>query len=76
MKLKVVNIHTGVTGEVEFEDDWTPAYAREQVESIEWQNQRFDDPKQLMDYLRSLDTIKIGEDVEDDESDYQPAYYQ
>ena len=69
MKLKVVNIHTDAVGEVEFEDDWSPAYAREQVESLEFQNIRVEDPKQLMDYLRSLDTIKIGEDVEEDDND-------
>ena len=76
--------HTGTGGLIweEFPDGWTSKQARGHMESVEWQFYELveDQIKPFMDYLRSLDTIKIGEDVDDelirsnhvDEPDFEP----
>ena len=78
MKFRFKHSATGGLIWEEFPDGWTSQQARKHMENVEWQFYELveDQIKPFMDYLRSLDTLKIGEDVEDDESDYQPAYYQ
>jgi len=74
MKLEMIHLYTDEVINVELGDN--SQLARTRIKDQEALSYRVRDIKEMMDALRSLDTLKIGEDVEDDESDYQPAYYQ
>ena len=61
------HIHTGHTIQVELGANSTEA--RMHIENAEWLNYR-GDPKEMMDAIRSLDKLNIGEDV----PEFEPAY--
>jgi len=67
MKLEMKHIHTGGVIQVELGANSTEA--RMHIENAEWLNYRAD-PKEMMDALRSLDELNIGEDV----PEFEPAY--
>tara|TARA_B100000427_G_scaffold259743_1_gene223916 strand:+ start:972 stop:1238 length:267 start_codon:yes stop_codon:yes gene_type:complete len=60
MKLEMKHIHTGGVIQVELGDN--SFTARKSIEDAEWLNYRAD-PKEMMDALRSIDKLNIGEDV-------------
>ena len=67
MKLEMKHIHTGGVIQVELGANSTEA--RMHIENAEWLNYRAD-PKEMMDALRSLDKLNIGQDV----PEFEPAY--
>ncbi len=64
MKLEMIHLYTDEIINLELGD--TSQLARTRIQDQEALSYRVRDIKQMMYALRSLDTLKIGEDVEDD----------
>ena len=75
MKIEMKHMDTNEVIGVELGKD-NSRLARKIIQDQEVLGYRVVSIAEMMDALRFLDSLKIGEDVEDDESDYQPAYYQ
>tara|TARA_Y200000002_G_scaffold358549_1_gene342038 strand:- start:249 stop:452 length:204 start_codon:yes stop_codon:yes gene_type:complete len=67
MKLEMIHLYTDEIINLELGD--TSQLARTRIQDQESLSYRVRDIKQMMYALRSLDTIKIGEDVEEDDND-------
>ena len=67
MKLEMIHLYTDEIINLELGD--TSQLARTRIQDQEALSYRVRDIKQMTYALRSLDTIKIGEDVEEDDND-------
>ena len=67
MKLEMIHLYTDEVINVELGDN--SQLARTRIKDQEALSYRVRDIKQMMYALRSLDTLKIGEDVEEDDND-------
>ena len=67
MKIKMKHQSTGMVIDVELGK--TSKEARKRIADHEWIFYRVVDLKEMMDALRQLDELNIGEDVEEDDND-------